>query len=182
MGAYVSLAFGLNGSQENLKQLDSALVNVGIKRTKTASMAEGMRQTEWNLHFAEKDIPVICRNYQEDDWISTTLDIEEELFESFSRQRCEQLVRKLTEVGIKLMQTMDLRYVFFEEEAEADVAPDDYSADYLYAITLLSNKISSLKEVCNRAEVKRVEQFDGGVVLYSRFPIPHYQTNEVISN
>lgn len=35
MGAYVSLAFGLNVSQENLEQLDSALVNVGLRRTKT---------------------------------------------------------------------------------------------------------------------------------------------------
>ena len=177
MGAYVSLAFGLDDSQENLKQLDSALINAGLEQVKTGIMAQGMRQSEWNLHFAEREIPVICRNYQEDDWLSTTLDIEEKLFESFSKEKCEKLVRKLTEVAIRLMQKMNLRYIFFEEEAEADIAPNDYNADNLYAITLLSDKIPSLQEVCNQTEVKHTEQFDGGVVLYSRFPIPHYQNN-----
>ena len=97
------------------------------------------------------------------------------MFESIGKQKCEQLVQKLIKIAIFLMQTMKLRYVFFEEEAEAEVAPDDYDADYLYAITLLSNKISSIKEACNKVEVKRIERFDGGVVLYSRFPIPHYE-------
>lgn len=177
MGAYVSLAFGIRGSKNNLALLDSTLIDIGLKKISKISITEGTRQTEWQLHFAGEEIPITCRCYQENGWVSTTLDIEEELFESFERQLCDRLVRKLINVAIKLMQKMNLSYVFFEEEAEADIDPSDYNTDYLYAITLLSNKVSSLQEACSRSEVQRVEQFDGGVVLYLRFPIPHYQPN-----
>lgn len=177
MGAYVSLAFGLNGSFDNLEQLDLALANVGFTEIKKGTISEGMRESEWNLNFIKTKIPVICRNYQEEGWISTTLDVSEELLESLEKKKCEQLVQKLTNLAIKLMQEMNLSYVFFDEEAEADIAPEDYGADYFYAITLISDKVSSKEKIRNKAKINSIEQFDGGIVLYSRFPIPHYQTH-----
>jgi len=182
MGAYVSLAFGLNVSEKNLELLDSTLVDIELRKIEKSLIIENSRQTVWELDFAGKKIPITCRSYQEDGWLSTTLDIEEDLFDSLEKQQCISLVEKLTNLGIKLMQKMDLSYIFFEEEAEADIPPNDYNADCLYAITLISDRVSSIKETSSRPDIKRVEHFDGGLVLHLRFPIPHYQLNQFIKN
>lgn len=182
MGAYVSLAFGLNDSDKILELLDSTLIDIGLKEICKGLMIEGSRQSIWELHFAGEKIPILCISYQEDGWLSTTLDVEEELFDSFEKQQCQLLVKKLTNLGIKLMQKMNLSYIFFEEEAEAHIASNDYNAECLYAITLTSDRVSFIKQACNRPDIQRVEQFDGVVVLHLRFPIPHYQFNQIIKN
>ncbi|MGH2531690.1 MAG: hypothetical protein ACRDJW_05230 [Thermomicrobiales bacterium] len=177
MGAFVSLAFGWEGSLEDSAALDRALDRAGLRLRHADQPAEGMRETEWAMSYAGEDLPLTCRCYQDAGWVATTLDIAEELFEATGdRAGRADLVQAFVDLGAELMRHLHLRYVFLDEEAEAEIAPWQYRADVLFGITLVADGVPGLAEAMRRSDVQRVERFDGGVVLYRRLdPVPHYE-------
>jgi hypothetical protein len=180
MGALVSLAFGWEGSLEDCASLDRALENVGLRLRHAGQPAEGMRDAEWVFLLAGEELSLTCRCYQEEGWVATTLDIAEEVFEATGdRVGRAELVQALIRLGTELMRRLHLRYVFFDEEAEAETAPWQYRADVLFGITLVADGVPGVAEAAQRADVQRIERFDGGVTLFRRLdPVPHYSPQE----
>jgi hypothetical protein len=180
MGAFVSLAFGWEGSLADRSALHGALKAAGLQQRRDGVVAEGMHEAEWALAFAGAEIPLTARSYQEAGWVATTLDLDEELFESVAdRSGRAKLVQALVHLGEEVLRHLHLPYIFFEEEAEADIAPHQYRADVLFGITLIADDVPGLEEALRRPDVQRIERFDGGVTLYRRFdPVPHYTPPE----
>ena len=110
---------------------------------------------------------------------SFTIAIYEELFENIGEKYGRQKrVQTFIGLGAELLRQLNLRYVFFDEEAEAEVDPTEYNANYLLGITLIADSVPGLDEASKRSDIQRVETFAGGVVLFRRLdPVPLYQPN-----
>ncbi|MGH2562571.1 MAG: hypothetical protein ACRDJH_26220 [Thermomicrobiales bacterium] len=177
MGAFVSLAFGWEGSLEDISALDGALDRAGLQLRHAGQQAYGMREAAWIFSVAEEELALTSRCYQETGWVSTTLDIAEEVFEAAGdRVGRAELVETFVRLGADLLRRLGLRYVFFDEEAEAEIAPWQYRADVLFGITLVADGVPGLAEAARRPEVQRIERFDGGLALFRRLdPVPHYE-------
>ncbi len=176
MGAFVSLAFGWPGSLEDAATLDQALEHAGLNPGDAGVSMDGMRVRQWILSFVGEGLPMTCRSYQRDGWVASTLDIDEELFEAVgNRHGRKELTRTLIHIGEELLRRLHLQYVFFDEEAEADIDPEEYQADTLFGITLVADDVPGLEAARHRQDVLRAEPFEGGVVLFRRLdPVPHY--------
>jgi hypothetical protein len=176
MGAYISLAFGWQGSFHDLSRLDDALSRAGLRPKASGQVAEGMHESSWELSFRGEEIPVTCYSYQKDGWIATTLDIPEKVFEEIGNRHGRRLLTEMiVEMGATLFRHLRLQYAFLDEEAEAEINPADYRADVLFGITLVAQNVEGVKQVCQRSDVIRCKTFNEGVVIYRRLdPVPHY--------
>ena len=180
MSAFVSLAFGWSGSLNDCTILDKTLEKIGLHALQSQYQADGMRESDWILEFSGENLPLTCRCYDwEKGWVSTTLDIYEELFENIGEKYGRQkLVQTFIRLGAELLRQLNLPYVFFDEEAEAEVNPTEYNANYLLGITLIADSVHGLDQASKRSDIQRVEKFAAGVVLFRRLdPVPHYQPN-----
>jgi len=179
MSAFISLAFKWSGSLNDCTILDKTLEKIGLHALQSQRQGDGMRESDWILEFSGENLPLTCRCYDEEGWVSSTLDIDEELFgnigEKYGR---EKLVQTFIRLGAELLRQLNLRYVFFDEEAEAEVDPTEYNANYLFGITLIADTVPGLDEASKRPDIQRVEKFVGGLVLFRRLdPVPHFSIN-----
>jgi hypothetical protein len=179
MSAFVSLAFKWSGSLDDCTTLDKTLEKIGLHALQSQHQGEGMRESDWILEFSGENLALTCRCYDEEGWVSSTIDIDEELFENIGEKYGrEKLVQTFIRLGAELLRQLNLRYVFFDEEAEAEVDPTEYNPNYLFGITLIADSVPGLDEASERPDIRRVEKFAGGVVLFRRLdPVPHYQPN-----
>jgi hypothetical protein len=175
MGAFVSLAFAWTGSFEDFSALDAALSDSGLRAIDEGQVEDGTREKRWALTVGKDVLMATSRSYERDGWVST-LDVPEEAFEEAARQLGRQRVIEIfVDLASELLRRLGLPYVFFEEEAEAETAPEQYTPEELFGITLVADKVPLLEEARQNPDLKRVEEFPGGVVLYKRLdPIPHY--------
>jgi hypothetical protein len=179
MGPFVSLAFGWSGSLNDCSILDKTLKKIGLHALPSQYQADGVRESDWILEFSGENLSLTCRCYEEEGWVSTTLDIYEELFVNIGKKYgYQKLVQTFIYLGAELLRQLNLRYVFFDEEAEAEVNPTEYNANYLCGITLIADSVHGLEEASKRPDIQRVEKFPGGVVLFQRLdPVFLYQPN-----
>jgi len=179
MSAFVSLAFKWGGSLNDCTILDTTLEKIGLNTLQSERLGEGIRESDWILEFGGENLPLTCRCYDEGKWVSSTIDIDEELFEnSGEKYGREKLVQAFIRLGVELLRHLHLRYVFFDEEAEAEIDPTEYNANYLFGITLIADSVPGLDKASKRPDIRRVEKFEGGLVLFRRLdPVPHYQVD-----
>ena len=179
MSAFVSLAFKWSGSLKDCTILDKTLEKIGLHALHSQPQVDGVRESDWILEFSGENLPLTCRCYDEQGWVSSTLDIDEELFEDIGEKYGrEKLVQTFIRLGAELLRQLNLRYVFFDEEAEAEVDPTEYNANYLFGITLIADTVPGLAEASKRPDIQRVEKFAGGLVLFRRLdPVPHFSIN-----
>ncbi len=178
MSAFVSLAFGWLGRlEEHVPRLMTALRDAGLRLEQSGEVREHSHESFWGARFLSEDVPVICRCYDEGDWVATTLDIDEEQYETIgNRHGRAALADEVVRFCQRLFPLFGLRYAFFDEEAEADIDPREYTADVLFGITLVADEVPGLSAACQREDILRCDPFEGGVVLYRRpDPVPHFE-------
>jgi hypothetical protein len=180
VGAFISLAFGWHGSLEEYGLLEHALEQAGLHRRDVENEGEGedIRTAAWALQIDHENLPVTSRSYPRDGWVATTLDIDEDRFEALgARYGRAPLVQQLVRLGETLMRLLNLRYLYLDEEAEAETDPSHFTPDVLMGITLVADGVPGIEQALQRPDIVRSERFDGGVTLFRREdPVPHYQT------
>jgi len=179
MGAQVTLAFRWQGAFSSRDRLARALVTAGLQRSTPDVAADGSSESSWSLSLRSAELAVTCRCYDEQTETSVALDVDEAAFERVGADvgRAE-LVSRFVSLAASLVNDLQLRYVFFDEEAEADVDSGAYRADVLFGITLIAPDVQGVDAARQRPDVARSEIRDGVVVLYRRLdPVPHYQPN-----
>jgi hypothetical protein len=129
----------------------------------------------WTMPVAGAREPLVCRCYDAGAHVSTTLDIAEERFDELAaRVGRPELTRTFVELGAQLLRALELRYVFFEEEAEADFDPDAFDGTRLFGITILPGDAPWLQHALERADIQRVDRLPGAVAVFRRLdPAPH---------
>ena len=176
MGAFISLAFQWRGSLADLLPLYGALESAGLTLVSAGHASEGQCTSTWQVPIAGDDSHrLTCRCYEAGSHVSTTLDIDEEDFDEIAaRIGRSRLIGLFTRLGSDLVRVLGLRYVFFEEEAEADLDPETFDGTRLFGITIVPDGAPWLPRVLERSDIARIERLPGTVVIYRRLdPAPH---------
>jgi hypothetical protein len=168
-GAFISLAFQWRGSVTDLSPLERALDLAGLVRI-DATAGESI----WRAS-VDHDCLFVNRCYDAGGYVSTTLDIEEALFDEIgARIGRTFLIDLFVKIGASLLRALGLSYVFFEEEAEADLDPEMFDGTRLFGITIVPDDAAWLQRTLARTDIQRVERLPGSVVIYRRLdPAPH---------
>jgi hypothetical protein len=175
MGAFISLAFQWRGTLRDMSPLNGALAAAGLKIVRPGELDEGQHTSTWLLFLEASGHELTCRSFDAGSHVATTLDIEEAQFDAVSsRIGREQVIGTFVKLGGELLVALGLRYVFFDEEAEADLDPDTFDGSQLFGITILPDTAPWLEGVLGREEVIRVTTLPGAVAVYRRTdPSPH---------
>jgi hypothetical protein len=175
MGAYISLAFQWRGTLADLSPLDRALASAGLAVEDPGEVAEGQLISTWTIPIANERQQLVCRCYDAAGYVSTTLDIDEGRFDELAeRLGRSKMIDAFVSLGAHLLRALGLRYVFFEEEAEADLDPDSFDGTRLFGITIVPDNAAWLMQTLERADIQRVDRLAGAVVIYRRLdPVPH---------
>lgn len=175
MSAFISLAFQWRGTLADLSPLDRALASAGLAVVDPGEVAEDQRISTWTIPIASERQPVTCRCYGAGAHVSTTLDIEEDRFDDLAeRLGRSSVIDAFVTLGAHLLRALGLRYVFFEEEAEADLDPDSFDGSRLFGISIVPDDAPWLMRALERADIQRVDRLAGAVVIYRRVdPVPH---------
>jgi len=175
MGAFVSLAFRWHGTLEQLSSLDGAFESAGLAFVHGGELAEGQSLSTWMLSIDGEREKVTRRCYGEGRYVSTTIDIEEERFDVLAQRiGRHRLIERFVKLGCELLRVLKLSYVFFEEEAEADLDPETFDGTRLFGISIVPDNAPWLDNALGREDIQRVERLPGAVVIYRRTdPVPH---------
>ena len=176
MGPNVSLAFQWRGTIEHVAPLERALLVAGLAMSVAGELVDGTRISAWRLPINDESLEVTLRCYDCHPWISTTLDIVEQRFDEVAgRVGRQQLIQRIIALAVILRRALDLAYVFFDEEAEADLDPESYTGEQLFGITVLPAHARSLETALQHEDIQRVERIEDAVVVFRRLdPEPHY--------
>jgi hypothetical protein len=173
--AQISIAFRMMTSPAYMGELESAFGSAGLRRIENNSDEIEIPTTTWELTIEQERCVLTCRCYPEALWTSVTLDVSEDLFDQLAIQiGRRQLIDAFVHLGAQLLRWLELSYVFFEEEAEADIDPDCYKGDILFGITIVPSAAGWTHKMANRSDILRIDHLDGAIVLYRRLdPVPH---------
>jgi hypothetical protein len=99
MGAFISLAFRVRGELSNLRHLDAKFNSVGLELVERGPVEEGQEISAWRVHL-DGEIHVLTRRcYGDGGEISTTLDIEADVFDQIGqRLGRERLIARFVEL------------------------------------------------------------------------------------
>jgi len=174
-GGFVSIAFQWHGTLSDLAPLDRALAAAGLVAVDIGETAENQRISGWNMAIDGSSHEITCRCYDAGAHVATTLDIEEERFDELAVQiGRRRLIEVFVGLAAELVRSLDLQYAFFEEEAEADLAPDRFDGSRLFGITIVPENARWLDRALARDDIQRVDRLPGVVVIYRRLdPVPH---------
>jgi hypothetical protein len=175
MGAFISLAFQWRGTLRDMSPLNGALAAAGLKSVRLGECEEKQHASTWLLFLEASGHELTCRSFDAGSYVATTLDIEEAQFDAVSsRIGREQVIDTFVKLGGQLLVALGLRYVFFEEEAEADFDPDTFDGSQLFGIAILPDTAPWLERVLCREDIVRVTRWPGAVAVFRRTDaVPH---------
>jgi hypothetical protein len=176
MGANISLTFCWEGRIDDVSALHASISRHGVVLETTSPLAEGVSRSTWRWQVESEVLELTCRSYDRGAFVSTTIDADEDAFDRVSERLGRRVVvERFLRFAARLVRDLHLRYVFFEEEAEAEIEPSKYTGDVLFGITVFPQTAPWLQRALSSAEIIRTDRIDGTVVVYRRMdPAPHH--------
>lgn len=175
MAACVSLAFALRGGLDRAGDVIVGLETSSRARFSPPRHGEDEFTAEGELILAATTLPCTLRAFDEEGWVSVTLEVDEEQYDAAANAAGRSVARDaLVALAVVVGEATGADYVHIDEEAEAETPPGAWTGDDLLGITVVPATAPELGRSRRREDVQAAVERDGWVALMRRLdPVPH---------